>query len=325
MRSAGPSRRRRRAARRRRRSRRCRRPCLVHATEPSCASTQPTAAWNERAQTRSPTRTTGPTRSARRSTSFAPRGEPSGTSQRSADVVGSKPAIRGPWPTTSVFLNAASTPVCASISGSPGRCTCQSLTPSAASKACTERSTPSTKMRPPATSGAVATRTASGILPLHLRAFERDQIAFARDDGDRRAVAADSRRDLAADVGAPEHAARLGFEREHRAVARAERQHVAVDGDGERKLDRADADVPHLPHRDRRSDRLELLGRRLFGAEQGAEERAAREQDRRGRSAGARRAARRARSGHFVASAPLAALAAGWTPSRFSLASIRRR
>jgi hypothetical protein len=41
---------------------------LVQATLPSCASTQPTAAWNERAQIRSPLRTTGPIRSARRST-----------------------------------------------------------------------------------------------------------------------------------------------------------------------------------------------------------------------------------------------------------------
>ena len=135
---------------------------LVQTICPSWASTQPTAAWNERAQSRSPVRTTGPIRSASRSTSLAPRGEPSGTSQRSVDESGSKPAMRGPWPATSVSLNAVMTPDCESVSGSPGRCTCQSLAPSAASKACTVRSTPSTNTRPPATSGAVATRTPSG-------------------------------------------------------------------------------------------------------------------------------------------------------------------
>ena len=76
------------------------------------------------------------------------------------------PAMRGPWPTTRVSLNAAITPSCASVSGSPGRCTCQSLAPSAASKACTARSTPRTKIRPPATSGAVATRTPSAFFHL---------------------------------------------------------------------------------------------------------------------------------------------------------------
>ena len=49
-RSSDPTRRRRTRARCRRRSRRCRRPSCSTRRAPACASTQPTAAWNERAQ-----------------------------------------------------------------------------------------------------------------------------------------------------------------------------------------------------------------------------------------------------------------------------------
>ena len=103
-------------------------------------------------------RVAGPIRSARRSTSLVPRGEPTGTSQRMVPRVGSMPARRGPWPATSVSLNAVSTPMCSSVSASPGRCSVHRRLPSSASKACTARSTPITKTRSPATSGAVLTR-----------------------------------------------------------------------------------------------------------------------------------------------------------------------
>ena len=62
-------------------------------------------------------------------------------------------------------------------------------------------------MRPPATSGAVATRTPTGFFHLTWPRFERDQLAIARDDGGDAAIAADAGRDLGADVGAPERAA----------------------------------------------------------------------------------------------------------------------
>jgi hypothetical protein len=130
----------------------------AQSSRPVSASTQPTAAWNERAQTRVPSRTGGPIRSARRSTSLLPRGVPTGTSQRSAPRVGSMPARRGPWPATSVSFTPVSTPMCSSVSASPGRCSVHSLWPSPLSKACTARSTPITKTRAPATSGAVLTR-----------------------------------------------------------------------------------------------------------------------------------------------------------------------
>ena len=149
--------------------------------------------------------------------------------------------MRGPWPTTRVSLNATTTPVCDSVSGSPGRCTCQSLTAvggiegvHGAVDAEDEDARPGDERR-----GRDA--NAEHLLPLDLAAFERDQLAAARDDRGDLAVAADAGRDLGADVGAPERAAALGLDREDAAVARRKRQHIAVDGDGERELDRADA------------------------------------------------------------------------------------
>ena len=94
------------AARRRRRWRRCRRPCLVQTQRAALGVDAADRRLERRARRRmSPTRSAGPTRSARRSTSLVPRGEPIGTSQRSAPLSGSMPARRGPWPTTSVSLN----------------------------------------------------------------------------------------------------------------------------------------------------------------------------------------------------------------------------
>ena len=113
------------------------------------------------AQTTSPTRSAGPIRSARRSTSLVPRGLATATSQRTVPRSGSRPVRRWPWPTSSVSLNAATTPGCDSVRGSPGRCSVQSRRPSSASNACTTRSTPITKTRSPATSGGVETREAS--------------------------------------------------------------------------------------------------------------------------------------------------------------------
>ena len=181
---------------------------LVQATLPSCASTQPTAAWNERAQIRSPTRTTGPTRSASRSTSLAPRGEPSGTSQRSDAVIGSKPAMRGPWPTTRVFLNGDDDaglrqrqriagplhlPELDAVAGIEGV--------HGAVDAEDEDAAAGDQRR-----GRDA--NAEHFLPLDLAAFERDQLAVARDDGCELAVAAHAGRDLGADIGSPERRGR---------------------------------------------------------------------------------------------------------------------
>src|SRR4029079_5527307 len=89
------------------------------------------------------------------------------------------------------------------------------------------------------------------------------------------APAAAARRDRAADVGAPDRAATAGLERKHGAVARCHRQHLAVDGGGERELDLADALVLDPLHGDRRGNRLEILRLRPVGAEHRSEERAA--------------------------------------------------
>src|SRR5205085_10200508 len=116
----------------------------------------------------------------------------------------------------------------------------------------------------------------------------------------------------------------VGLDRDDGAVGRRHRQHLAVDGDRERELDRADLLVPDRLDRDRGDDRLQLLRLRLVVAEQRAagEDRGG---DERGRGADAlpaiaSRGLRQER--HLAGSAPLAA---GWTPRRLSLASTRRR
>ena len=96
-------------------------PARVHFKVPSCASTQPTAAWKDRAQTMSPTLDAGATKSAKRSTSLVPRGEATATSNLTLPSRGSRPTKRAPWPTSSVSLKAAITPACAKVNGSLGR------------------------------------------------------------------------------------------------------------------------------------------------------------------------------------------------------------
>ncbi len=174
--------------------------------------------------------------------------------------------MRGPWPTTRVSLNADSTPVCASVSGSPGRCKVQSLRPSSASKACTVRSTPSTNTRSPATSGAVATRAADRLAPLDLAGLEGDQLSAQRDDRGEAPVAADAGAQRAADAGAPELAAAVGLDREDAAVARTDREHAACDADRQRKLHVGEALIPRRSGDVLRGQRIERTRLRLLGA-----------------------------------------------------------
>ena len=117
----GRWRRRRRRTRRRRRRHGRRRRC-AQSRRRAPASTQPTAAWKARAQTTSPTRSAVPTRSTRRSTSLVPRGEPTGTSQRTLPGSGSMPTRRGACPRPACPCTAISTPDCRNASASPGRC-----------------------------------------------------------------------------------------------------------------------------------------------------------------------------------------------------------
>ena len=190
------------------------------AASPRSASTQPTAAWKARAQSTSPIRTAAPPdrpgarprwcRAAR------PPAPPSARVPRS----GSSPASRAPCPTTSVSLNGSSTPACASVSGSPGRL----QRPQACGRPARRRPArcgraPSTKTRSPATSGAVATRVPSGLAPGILAGVEHDQFVVARHHGGEAAIAADAGAELAAHAGAPQLAAGVGLQREHRAVA----------------------------------------------------------------------------------------------------------
>ena len=128
---------------------------------PRAASAQPMAFWKARMQTRSPTRTMGPTRSARRSTSLLPRGVARAASHCTVPRSGSTPARRGPWATSSVLRKLPMTLGWARVSGSFGRCSTQRRRPSRASKACTARSTPSTNTRSPATRGGVTTLAGS--------------------------------------------------------------------------------------------------------------------------------------------------------------------
>ena len=57
-----------------------------------------------------------------------------------------------------MLFTEVSTPMCSSVSASPGRARLHKRLPSSASKACTARSTPITKTRSPATIGDVLTR-----------------------------------------------------------------------------------------------------------------------------------------------------------------------
>src|SRR6185295_18970724 len=102
-----------------------------------------------------------------------------------------------------------------------------------------------------------------------------------------------------------------------------------VDGDRERELDLAEVLAPRFAHRDRCRDRLEVLRLRPIGTERIRDPRAAggerRDEQGDDRSVTAPQGAHRPRSRHLAASAPLTAVAEGWTPSRLSLASIRRR
>ena len=81
-----------------------------HLRTPRAASTQPTDDWNARTQTEDCRRTAGPIRSARRSTSFVPRGDATATSQRTLPRKGSTDARRGPCPTIRVSPKGRITP-----------------------------------------------------------------------------------------------------------------------------------------------------------------------------------------------------------------------
>ena len=155
---------------------------LVHSSVPRSASTQPTAAWNARAQTVSPTRLTGPTRSARRSTSLVPRGvasaPPSAPCRRRIEA-GQAPAL----PDHQRVLDGGSRPAWRSASGSPGRCCVHRLAPVAAVEGvhrCGPRPARTRARRPPAARVYDAREL---LAPQLLAAVEHDQLVVARDHG----------------------------------------------------------------------------------------------------------------------------------------------
>ena len=235
---------------------------LVQATVPRSASTQPTAAWNERAQTRSPTRSAGPIRSASRSTSLAPRGEPIGTSQRTVDATGSMPAMRGPWPTTQGVLEGGDDAGLRERQRIAGPLQLPEL------GAVERRRRPAPRdrrrarrrgRRRPAAPSRRARRAACATSPgpLSSATSSPSRVTTAGD----LAVAADAGRDLGADVGAPERLAALGLDRDAR-CRRSRRCVTAPAVDGDRRAGTATAPmllVPDRPHGDRRGDRLERL------------------------------------------------------------------
>ena len=157
------------------------------------ASTQPTAAWNERAHSRvaqraPPGRSGRPGARPRWCRAARPPAPPSAACRASGRCrPGAGPARRSACPCT-----AASTPICGSVSASPGRCSVHSRWPSRASKACTARSTPITKTRSPATSGAVLTREFERSRHSSLPPSKRDQLVVARHHRCEAAVAADA-------------------------------------------------------------------------------------------------------------------------------------
>jgi hypothetical protein len=284
------------------------------------ASTQPTADWKARAQTRSPTRTAGPTRSARRSTSLVPRGDATATSQRTVPRSGSSRQQRE--------APARPAACCARPPAHPAG-------PASARRPGAARSTDGgrrwrrrraravdaiTKTRSPATSGAVTTRAGTRLRQTS-RPFEGDHLVVTRDDAAEAAVAAHARRESPRRPGAPATRAGLGLQRQHGAVgARDDELAVAHGGDQHRQREVACRRAAAL-----QTWRPAIWGVKAPAAWAWACRRTARQSADSGASSAAQptRAASPCRAA--PAAAPDAAAPAPGAPSATSLASTRRR
>ena len=244
-----------RRAPRRRRRRRCRRRCLrpQRACRARRRRSRPRPGTRARRR-RSPTRAAGADQvgqaldlvgAARRRRSAPPSAR--------AVAAGRCPASRGPCPTSSVSLKAASTPRLRQRQRIAGALQRPQLARRRARRRRARRGRRRARRRarrPPAARSttrdaerACATATLAGL--------ERDQFVVARDDRREAAVAADAGGELGADAGAPQLAAGVGLERD----ARCRRSPATVTtpaADRRRRAGTATLPMPAVPDLARR-------------------------------------------------------------------------
>ncbi len=176
---------------------------------------QATADWNARAQNDVAQRAAAarPDRPGARPR-WCRAGWPSAAPSARCRAADRRRAVARPGRPAACPCTAASTPGCDSVSASVGRCRRHSGRPSSASNAPTTRSTPITKTRSPATSGAVVMREFRRLRQQFAAALEHHDLVVARGHGGEAAVAADAGQQRRAGVGAPALGAAGGVQRQ---------------------------------------------------------------------------------------------------------------